>query len=108
MSLSPEQARDALRDVEQTAKHSATVHGYEAMAPYLILWGVIWILGYGADDLLPREIGQWAWPVLGTLGWIASMLISMRRKGAGKAGAGMWLRWFGVFVAYVVFARGGL
>ena len=106
MSLSPEQARDALRDVEQTTKHSATLHGYEAMAPYLILWGAIWVIAYGANDLAPHAIGQWAWPVLGGLGWIASMLIGMRRKSADARGAGMWLRWFGVFVAYAVFATG--
>jgi hypothetical protein len=106
VSLSPEQARDALRDVEQTTKHSATVHGYETMAPYLILWGAIWVVAYGANDLAPRAIGQWAWPVLGMLGWVASMFIGARRKGQSAADAGMWLRWFGVFVAYAVFAAG--
>lgn len=105
MPLSPEQARDALRDVEQTTRHSATVHGYEIGAPYLILWGVIWLLAYGANDLAPRALGQWAWPVLGGLGWVASMLIGMRRKRAETAGL-YWLRWLGVFLAYAVFVAG--
>jgi hypothetical protein len=106
MSLSPEQAREALHDVEQTTRRSATVYGYESMAPFLILWGAIWVVAYGTNDLAPRAIGQWAWPVLGMVGWVASMFIGARRKGQSATDAGLWLRWFGVFVAYAVFAAG--
>jgi hypothetical protein len=104
MSLSPEQARDALRDAERTTKRSATAYGYEASAPYLILWGVIWLIAYGASDLAPRVIGQWAWPVLGTLGWVVSLVIGIRRK--WTSAAGMWLRWLGIFLAYAIFVVG--
>ncbi len=107
MSLSREQAQEALRDVEQTSRRSATVHGYEIVASYLILWGVIWVLAYGAQDFAPRRISQWAWPVLGTLGWLVSVALGWQRKmssGAGNARAS--LRWFLAFLAYAGFAVG--
>jgi pheromone shutdown protein TraB len=106
MPLSREQAQDVLRDVEQTARRSASAHGYEAASPYLFLWGVIWMVAYGASDLAPREIGEWAWPVLGTIGWVGSMAVGQRHKSANAAGTKTWLRWLLVFVAYAVFAVG--
>jgi hypothetical protein len=106
MPLSREQAQDALRDAEQTTRRSATIYGYEAAAPYLILWGVIWMLAYGASDLSPF-MAAWAWPVLGTAGWIASIAMSWQRKGADRmSGARLSLRWFLVFVAYAVYVVG--
>jgi hypothetical protein len=106
MSLSPEEARDALRDVEKTARRSATIHGYEMLAPYLILWGVIWMIAYTVTDLWPRQGGQWAWPVLGTLGWLASMVLGWRRKAADVSRTDLSLKWFLAFIAYAVFVAG--
>jgi len=106
MPLSREQAQEALRDAEQTAKRSATSYGYEAASPYLILWGVIWMVAYSATDV-SAFLANWAWPVLGTIGWIASIAISWQRKGADRiSGARMSLRWFLVFVAFAVYVVG--
>jgi hypothetical protein len=105
--LSREQAQDALRDVEQTSRRSATVHGYEMMAPYLMLWGVIWFIAYGAQDFAPPIVAQWAWPVLGTLGWLVSVAMGWQRKmNKSVSNANMSLRWFLAFLAYAGFVVG--
>ena len=48
MTLSREQAEDALRDVERAARRSTAALGYRMSSPHLIWWGLIWLIGYGA------------------------------------------------------------
>ncbi len=73
MSLSPSEANDALRDIRKTEQASSTTYGYRIASPHLILWGVIWMIGYGATWLKP----QWwvVWPVLGVAGMAANFWI---------------------------------
>src|SRR5882762_2057911 len=59
-AISPEQAADALKQVAAAEKRSAQAYRYQRFAPYLFLWGVIWIIGYGASDLVPHWSG-WIW-----------------------------------------------
>ncbi len=62
MPLSREQAEGALRDITQTERRSFSAYGYKSAAPYLLLWGALWIVGYGATDpdaaYLRRGLGR--------------------------------------------------
>jgi len=61
MSLSPQDAAAVLRDIEQTQSRSAILHEYQTAAPHFIIWGIIWIVGYGLSDFFPtREYAIWA------------------------------------------------
>jgi hypothetical protein len=73
MSLSPEQAQEALRDVERTARRSNAAMSYRMSSPHLILWGVIWVIGYGA---MAAKM-NWAplWPALSAVGTVGSFVI---------------------------------
>jgi hypothetical protein len=53
MPMTPAEAADALRDIDQTEQHSSTLHGYAKSSPFLILWGVIWALGYSGTYFFP-------------------------------------------------------
>lgn len=70
--ISAEQAADALKQADAAEKRSAQAYMYQRCAPYLFLWGVIWILGYGATDFWPRYAG-WIWMSL----VLAALAISM-------------------------------
>jgi len=59
MNVSPQQAADALRDIEQTEEHSRELAGYRRWAPILFLWGAISVLGYGAMGLSFRYNILW-------------------------------------------------
>jgi hypothetical protein len=64
------QAADALHEIEHTQRRSAVTYGYRRTSPYLILWGVIWIVGYTGIYLRPH---WWAlWPALTVVGIAAS------------------------------------
>jgi hypothetical protein len=103
MPLSPAEAQDALRDISRAEHSSATLYRYRHAAPHLILWGVIWAVGYGASYARP----QWGvfWPVLALIGTIASFWIGWKSKPQKAAGydwrfAATWLAIF-LFIAAV-------
>jgi hypothetical protein len=53
MSLSSKEAAETLSDVERTAQRSAQAFSYRNTSPHLILWGVVWLIGYAGTDLRP-------------------------------------------------------
>jgi hypothetical protein len=87
--ISPQQAAQALEDVDTAEKRSARAYMYQRFAPYLFLWGVIWIVGYGASDLFPRQAG-WIWVVLLLAAFAVSMAIS---RGAAPDHLGIKKNW---------------
>lgn len=100
MPLSPTEAADTLRDINQTEQHSSTLRGYQKSSPYLILWGVIWFIGYGISYARPHW-EQNAWPILALIGTIGSFVIGIRSRPSGKAEGG-W-RYAATFAAVILF-----
>ena len=75
MPLSSDEAAETLRDIDRTERRSANAYGYRAGAPHLILWGVIWAIGYGINDFRPQWSAAWIPLVIaGTIGsfWIGA------------------------------------
>jgi len=87
MTISPTQAAAAIEDIERTEQRTRLARGYGEASPYLILWGAIWIAGYGACAILPREQWGMAWLPLVLVGAIASGWIGSRGKGSSHSGA---------------------
>ena len=76
-AVSPEQAADALKQADAAEKRSAQAYRYQRFAPYLFLWGAIWVIGYGASDLLPHWSG-WVW--LGLISVALAVSIAIGRS----------------------------
>lgn len=81
MVLSPQDAAGALREIETAQARSATLHGYARSSPQLLLWGVLWMIGYGLNDLFPRHGGA-IWAAIVPIGLIAGF-VALRRAGSG-------------------------
>jgi len=99
MVLSPQDAADALRDIETTQTRSATLHGYERSAAHLLLWGTLWVVGYGLNDVFPAH-GQAIWAAIVPVGLFGGF-ISLRAAGKGahwRFGA-LFLSLFAFFAA---------
>jgi hypothetical protein len=75
MNVSPTEARDALLEVARTSVRSAQSRGYRYAAPHLLLWGTIWIIGYGAPVLWPGVRESWCWVLLDVIGMVGSSVI---------------------------------
>src|ERR1700710_2459100 len=87
MPISPFDAELALKDIADTARSSATLYGYRLASPHLILWGMIWAVGYGSDFLLGHH--PFAWPALTVLGACGSGWLVWRTRSGGVEG-GAW------------------
>lgn len=91
MNISKSDAEAALSDIERTAGRSQTMRGYRIAGPILILWGVIWLVGYGAMGVLPQAQWGWLWLVLDGIGVPGSILLAVRgRQVSGARGLDAW------------------
>jgi hypothetical protein len=94
MPLSPQEAAQSLEDVRQTEQRSAEAYGYQIASNHLILWGLVWLIGYGATDLRP-DLANIVWPVLMLLAISASFFMP-------KSGKRNW-RWAALVPIVFVF-----
>jgi hypothetical protein len=100
MPLSPTEAADTLRDISKTEQRSSTAYGYRTAAPHLILWGVVWAIGYGTTAAKLR----WdpLWPLLVLSGSLGSFWIGWRMSRGRPKKAFDW-RFGATFAAIVLF-----
>ncbi len=106
----PEEAQEALKIVEQTVRQMrhAVVRG--GMSHFLLLWGIVWVLGFGSTHFLGIGSPQsrTVWLVLTVLGIIVSMLIGWRLSDRvrsvwfGPAVGFFWLTWL-IYTSLIVF-----
>lgn len=91
MTISKSEAEAALSDIARTTGRSYTHRGYHIAGPILILWGVIWLVGYGAMGVLPPMQWGWLWLVLDAIGIPATIVLAVRgRRGSGARGLDAW------------------
>lgn len=100
MTVPPREAADTLRAIQRAQQHSAAAYHYQKAAPHLLLWGVIWIVGYAATYAGPR--GSLAWPPLIVLGVIGDLWIS-RRSAAQSGKSNFTWRYAATMVAVFLF-----
>jgi hypothetical protein len=86
MSMTHEDAAEALRLAEAAQERSTTLRGYQSTAPHLILWGAIYAAAYAMSYFRPAQAGL-SWFVLILLGSVASTVIGMRDRRGRRTSA---------------------
>ena len=71
MNITKNDAEAALRDVGETGEYSQTLFHYQITSPYLLLWGVLWIIAGIVSVISPQNTGI-GWLVVVTIGIIAN------------------------------------
>lgn len=90
MSLSSEEAAKSLSQAESARRRSSELYFYHRSSPHLILWGVIWVLGYGGTGLFPFYSG-YIWDVLVVIGVTSGVIIGRCSRVEGStAGPKAW------------------
>ena len=74
MTVTQQDAAAALRAIEETQARSTTLRGYQNAAPHFLVWGVVWIVGYGLSDVF-RGHANAIWGVLVPIGLVAGLFI---------------------------------
>jgi hypothetical protein len=82
MSLSSEEAQASLSQVEEAGRRSSQLYFYHRSSPHLIMWGVIWIIGYGGTGLFP-SYGWRLWMGLIVIGCVGGILLGRCPKPDG-------------------------
>lgn len=75
MSLSSEEAAASLNQVQEASRRSTELYFYHRSSPHLIMWGVIWIIGYGGSGLFP-QYSLYLWLGLVVVGCVGGVLLS--------------------------------
>jgi len=107
MSVSPDDAAAALRDIDAIETRSARAFGYQCGSPHLILWGALWVVGYGLCDLMPERAAL-IWAVIVPVGLAGSLRVygSDRRRRYFAGIAATMVGFF--FAAFAVLTPRGL
>lgn len=106
MSLTPAEAHTALKDIEKTENRAAASQHGRIAAPYLILWGVIYVIGYAAMGFaveLSWRQSSWIWAPLVAAGVLGSFLLG-RRKSETPAPGFAWRYGLSFIVLFVFIA----
>jgi hypothetical protein len=90
--ITTREATDVLREAATTERRSADAYSYSRSAPFLILWGLIWIVGYGGTAFLPGQQASWLWLALSAVGtgisiWLGSAQAKARDRSGWRVGA---------------------
>jgi hypothetical protein len=94
MPVSPSEAQGALRDITKAERTSAKAYGYRNASPHLIIWGIVWAIGYGVSYAKPQPFCASScldpmatlWPVLIVIGCIASFWIGWKSRSSVATG----------------------
>lgn len=106
MPLSSEEAARVLRNAEEVSALSVTLYGYRRASSHLVLWGVIWLVGFCMANFFHDRINV-IWSVLDTIGIAGSMYLARlwgRRSADGMPAKSekAW-RWLASVLIIIVF-----
>lgn len=103
MALSSEQASRALRELEAVTQRSGQLYRYQRFGPMLMLWGVIWLVGFALSHFFPAN-AAWVWIALDIVGVSGCIYLGRRGKqGASSSTSWRWLASaFSIIAFYIV------
>ena len=78
MNISPTEAEEALAAIQVMMKKTRRAISSSGAYVFLIIWGVIWLLGFLSSQFLPDEIAGPVWMTLDILGGVLCAVIGIR------------------------------
>ncbi len=104
MNISPSEAEEALAAIQAVMHKTRRSIANSGAYLFLIVWGVIWLIGFLGSQFLPLETASNAWMVLDIFGGILSAVIGIRmgrgvrRTSATTSGKRIGFFWMLLFV----------
>lgn len=78
MDISPSEAKEALAAIQLITQKTRRTISSSGAYLFLIVWGVIWLLGFLGSQFLPQITAGYAWMVMDILGGVISAIIGIR------------------------------
>src|SRR5579885_1985385 len=85
MDITPEEVQASLNDIRAMTTKVRAVHSFWAY--YMLLWGVVWTLGFLATQLEPQLV-NWIWGAMILAGMVGSAILGMTQGGQMRAAPG--------------------
>ena len=101
MPLTPDQAAQSLNDLTEVERRSSQAYRYSRGAPYFLIWGLVWMLGYGAEALAPA-LANWTWLGLILCGVGSSVFVSHAGNAQGRYASWRFTALFGVIALFTI------
>lgn len=89
-SVSKHEAQAALSDIDNVTRRGMALKGYRHAGPFLMLWGVVWGLGYLGMARLAPEYWGWLWLGLDAVGVVGSLILAPKRGTESHAAVKPW------------------
>jgi len=104
MSVTREEAENAMRDMDQARTQSQELYGYQEASPYFLIWGVLWIVAAVLTTLISGRDGL-IWLTVDAVGLVVCTYICVvsARRYSGANGFVYGLRYGATAVAYALF-----
>ena len=83
-SLSKDEAQAALSQIDSVTRRGMALRGYRHAGPFLMLWGVIWGVGYLGMARLAPDYWGWLWLALNAVGFVGSVVLGPRVEASGQ------------------------
>lgn len=77
MNITPQEAEKALNDIRSATSKAHNV--INIWAYYMLLWGIIWTLGFLASQVVQPRFLDWIWGIMVLLGMVGSASIGARQ-----------------------------
>ena len=78
MNISPSEAEEALAVIQAMMTRTRRAISSSGAYNIMIVWGMVWLLGFLGSQFLSQEIAGYAWMVLDILGGILSAVLGIR------------------------------
>jgi hypothetical protein len=104
MNVSPTEAEEALAIIQVMMQKTRRAISSSGAYLFLIIWGVVWLLGFLGSQFLPIETAGYVWIGLDTLGGILSAVIGIRMNrgvrslSSGTSGKRIAIFWMLLFL----------
>jgi hypothetical protein len=98
MDISPAEAEEALAAIQSMAEKTRRAISQSGAYAFLIIWGIVWLLGFLSNHFLPSDLSGYIWIGLDILGGIASAVIGARMnrqvRSPSATASGKRIAWF--------------
>ena len=104
MNITKNDAKSALHAAGKSEEYSLTLYHYEMASPYLLLWGILWIIA-GIISALSPDNTKMAWLIVDTVGIVVTgyLVVGDARRFDKYNARSEWLRFMAAVVVLVLF-----
>jgi len=103
MNITPEEAKQALSDIENVTKNTRRAFAHSGWPHAFIIWGFVWFFGFMASQFIRTTLLGWIWIILDAIGVVAMIIVGRRMGRRVRTDYGKKLNYFwGALMLYAV------